>query len=103
MGWNGAARNKNVIKVRKTDRHAEKKKDFSPLDYGILKREHPSQGCYDEAYNLTTPSAPLLAINGSDGWYSTSKTPSLAFSRCVVSSCTHDRDPSKSQNRTEQS
>lgn len=23
MGWNGVARNKNVINVRKTDRHAE--------------------------------------------------------------------------------
>lgn len=60
-------------------------------------------GGYDEAYSFTTPSAPALAMKGSDGWNSTSRTPSRAFSRCVVISCTHARDPSRSQNRTEQS
>jgi hypothetical protein len=60
-------------------------------------------GGYDEAYNFTTPSAPALAMKGNDGWNSTSRTPSRAFSRCVVISWIHAREPSRSQNRTEQS
>lgn len=58
---------------------------------------------YDDAKSLTTPSAPALAMKGRDGWKSTSRTPSFAFSRWLEISWIHACDPSKSQNRTEQS
>ena len=52
---------------------------------------------------MTDPSAPALAMTGSVGWNSTASTPSRAFSRWLVISCTHARVPRMSQKRTEQS
>jgi hypothetical protein len=68
-----------------------------------LRGVYPGYTNYDDAYSLTMPSAPALAMKGRDGWNCTSSTPSFPFLRWLVISWTHALVLSMSQKRMEQS